>query len=49
MKNQRIPEHKLNFTGKVSEVLENMINIETQDTTSEEEVGAKQTNLEENK
>ncbi|MGG3801890.1 hypothetical protein [Metabacillus fastidiosus] len=49
MKNQRIPEHKLNFTGAVSEVLENTINIKTQDTTSKEEVEVKQTNLEENK
>ncbi|MED4452171.1 hypothetical protein [Metabacillus fastidiosus] len=49
MKNQRIPERKLNFTGEVSEALENTINIERQDTNSKEEVGAKQTNLEENK
>ncbi|MGG3888777.1 hypothetical protein [Metabacillus fastidiosus] len=49
MKNQRIPEHKLNFTGEVSEALENKINIERQDTTSKEEAGVKQTNLEENK
>ncbi len=49
MKNQRIPEHKLNFTGEVSEALENIINIETQDTTSKEKVEVKQTNFEENK
>jgi hypothetical protein len=49
MKNQRIPEHKMNFTGEVGQALENTINIETQDVTLKEEVESEQINLKENK
>ncbi|WP_155891172.1 hypothetical protein [Ectobacillus panaciterrae] len=49
MKSQRIPEHKMNFTGEVGQALENTANIETHNTASEKEAGAKQINPKEKK
>jgi hypothetical protein len=49
MKNQRIPEHKMNFTVEVGQALENMTNIETHNTDLKKEALAKQINPKEDK
>ncbi|MBD1381335.1 hypothetical protein [Metabacillus arenae] len=47
MKNQQIPEHKMNFTGEVSEALDNMDNNDTNREHVKKEAGAKRNNLKE--
>jgi hypothetical protein len=44
MKSQRIPEHKMNYTGEVGQALENTANIESQNGASKKEAGVKQIN-----
>lgn len=44
MKSQRIPEHKMNYTGEVGQALENTANNESQNGVSKKEAGVKQIN-----
>ncbi|MBT2736201.1 hypothetical protein [Bacillus sp. ISL-7] len=48
MKNQQIPEHKMNFTGEVGQALEKAANIGTNNIASKK-VAAKQVNTKEEK
>ncbi|MGM0875359.1 MAG: hypothetical protein ACQEWV_11270 [Bacillota bacterium] len=49
MKSQRIPEHKMNYTGDVGQALENTATIGSQNGASKKEAGVKQVNPNEEK
>lgn len=49
MKSQQIPEHKMNFTGEVSQALENSTNNKMQDSTTKVVEKSNQINLKNNK
>ncbi|MFC0273715.1 hypothetical protein ACFFIX_20220 [Metabacillus herbersteinensis] len=44
MKSQRIPEHKMNYTGEVGQALENTANNGTHNGALKKEAGVKQIN-----